>query len=72
LREAVRGFESEAAGGVPARSYEQYLETFESYNSAVPVWEERADSLRARWASCRDLTERHNALIDSLRTVVAS
>ena len=67
LRARVRALEAIDPRGVPADSYRVYLDAFERYNRSVDGWEPRADSLRARWARCRDLTERHNLLADSLR-----
>jgi hypothetical protein len=58
--------------GVPADSYEAYLETFDAYNDAVPGWSERADTLQAQWRRCRDVTEVHNQLADSLRQLMAA
>lgn len=70
LRQEIRDFESLDDRGVPAEQYEEYLEAFDDYNESVPLWEERADSLRARSEACRALVERHNTLADSLRTFI--
>lgn len=70
LRESVRTYESMDTAGVPAEEYERYLDAFDAYNEAVPVWRERADSLRARSARCRTLVEHHNLLADSLRPLI--
>lgn len=70
LRREVREFEAMDERGVPAEAYEEYLEVFDDYNEAVPLWEERADTLRARELACRALVERHNALADSLQAFV--
>ena len=67
LRRAVRSYEAQHEDGVLAKDYEAYLETFDRYNAGVPVWEDRADSLRSHWAACRAVTERHNELVESLR-----
>lgn len=71
LRQEVRDFEAMDDRGVPAARYEEYLDAFDDYNEAVPVWEERADTLRARSRACRALAERHNAMADSLRAMVS-
>jgi len=70
LRNRVRHYESLDPEGVPADSYEVYLETFDRYNDAVPAWRERADTLQTRWAECRTLIEDHNELADSVRTLL--
>lgn len=66
LKQALEDFES-AGGRVPAARYDAYLSTFERYNAAVPEWQERADSLRAHWRTCSELTRRHNEIVDTLR-----
>jgi hypothetical protein len=71
LRARVRALEAIDPRGVPADSYRVYLDALERYNRTVDGWEPRADSLRARWDRCRDLTERHNLLADSLRRLAA-
>lgn len=70
LRERVRGLEAINPRGVPADSYDIYLEAFDSYNDSVARWRQRADTVRARWAQCRDLTELHNTMTDSLRRML--
>lgn len=70
LRREVRELEALDERGIPAERYEEYLDAFDDYNKAVPLWEERADTLRAREEACRALVERHNALADSLRVFV--
>ena len=67
LREGVRELESLDGPGVPADQYDDYLALFDSYNDSVRVWEGRSESLRARETACRNLVERHNILVDSLR-----
>lgn len=68
LRADVESYES-ADRTVDSRRYQEYLEKFGTYNDAVPVWEARADTLRAHDAACRALVARHNALVDSLRII---
>lgn len=72
LRLRVRALERMDPRGVPTDSYEAYLETFDAYNDAVPGWSERADTLQAQWRRCRDVTEVHNQLADSLRQLMAA
>lgn len=70
LRGRVREYEDLHPEGVPADSFEAYMETFGRYNEAVPRWEARAESLRGRWRVCRSLASQHNALVDSLRDLL--
>jgi hypothetical protein len=67
LRSRVEGFEDPEQGGVPQEVYPEYMRGFNRYNDSVAVWQDRADSLRAREAECRALAEAHNLLGDSLR-----
>jgi hypothetical protein len=66
LRARVRALEAIDPRGVPADSYATYLEAFDRYNDSVDVWTAQADSLDKKWTVCRDLTETHNELTDSL------
>jgi hypothetical protein len=70
LHGRVRAFEALDPRGVPADSYEVYLDAFHQYNDSAAGWSARADTLRARLASCRAVTERHNLLADSLRRLL--
>lgn len=70
LRSRVDSFEALDARGVPAHRYDDYLETFDSYNDSVEVWEGRERRLRATEESCRATIEHHNALSDSLQQVL--
>jgi hypothetical protein len=65
LRAVVQGYESDERT-VPAEDFEVYMEAFDAYNESVGAWHERAEALEAAWESCRELTERYNALVDSL------
>lgn len=65
LRAVVRGYESETRT-VPAEEFDEYMEAFDAYNEAVAGWRERAAAVEARWEECRELTERHNELVESL------
>lgn len=67
LREEVREYESLDDRGVPAESYDVYIQTFERYNESLPGWRTRADSLTAHDDVCRDLTMQHNEAAQSLR-----
>lgn len=70
MRARVDSFEALDVRGVPEEQYEDYLESFESYNDSVAAWEDRAQRLRTAEAACRSTIERHNALQDSLRSVL--
>jgi hypothetical protein len=67
LKSVIDYYEGLDPRGVPADSYEIYLETFNSYNSGVPVQTAASDSLQSHWKACRVITEQHNALADSAR-----
>jgi len=67
LRAETESYEDPERGGVPEAEYRAYIESFERYNDSVAVWQERADSLRAKEAACRALVEAHNVLGDSIR-----
>lgn len=67
LRGRIDSLESLDPRGVPADSYEIYLDAFERYNAGVPDWEPAAESLRAHWQACRALVRQHNELADSAR-----
>jgi hypothetical protein len=72
MREVVRRFESLDPAGVPVDSYARYLAAIDTYNAAAAAWPARADSLRAHWEACRDVTEQYNALLDSLHRLMRS
>jgi hypothetical protein len=67
LRAALEEFEDPERGGVPQAVYQDYLDTFDAYNSAVEAWQGRADSLQASEARCRTFVQAHNGLADSIR-----
>lgn len=69
LRVVVGDYET-AAGQVPQNRYDEYMGVFDAYNDSVGVWEGRERRLRTAEAACRATIERHNALGDSLRTVL--
>lgn len=70
LRERVEGYESLHPDGVPADSFEVYLEVFDRYNEAVEGWQDRAEALRGEREECVEIVEAHNELSDSLRGVL--
>ena len=63
----VRKMEALDPRGVPQARYDEYLKTFHAYNDSVASWHLKADSLKAREATCRRLAEAHNTLADSLK-----
>lgn len=70
LRAEVDSFEALDPRGVPEDHYDEYMESFESYNDSVAAWDARAGRLRTSEAACRATIERHNALSDTLRSVL--
>ena len=69
LRAEVDGYEDPGQGGVPQAEYQEYLQSFERYNTSVESWQPRADNIQASEARCRALVEAHNQLGDSIRRV---
>ncbi len=67
LRSQVDSYESLDPDGVPADRYDAYLETLESYNEAIPVWEKLGDSIRLQEDRCHDLADRHEEEREALR-----
>lgn len=72
LRAQVDSFEALDPRGVPQDRYDDYMESFDSYNDSVAAWESRASRLRTAEEACRATIERHNALRDTLRAVLDS
>ena len=70
MRTRVDSFEALDRRGVPADQYPEYLELFDSYNDSVAVWGEREQRLRDSESSCRETIEAHNAISDTLQTVL--
>ena len=70
LKTLVDDYEAMDRRGVPARQYDEYLGVFDQYNDSVSVWEGRERRLRTAEASCRSTIQGHNALSDSLQTVL--
>jgi len=69
LRSRIDYYEGLDPRGVPADSYEAYLEAFNTYNRGIPRRAAAGDSLEAHWDACRDIIEEHNALADSVRSI---
>ena len=63
----LRDLEGLHPEGVPADSYPVYLDVFREYNDAVSGWDAKAENAQQAWQECRELTEEHNRLADSLR-----
>jgi hypothetical protein len=70
LRSRVDSFEALGDGRVPAGQYDEYLEVFDSYNDSVGAWEGRERRLRTVEESCRATIEEHNAVTDSLQSIL--
>jgi len=70
MRIRVDSFEALDRRGVPADQYPEYIDLFDSYNDSVGVWEDRERRLRAAETSCRETIEAHNAISDSLQSVL--
>lgn len=71
LRGVVDSYEALDQRGVPADRYPDYLEVFDSYNDSVASWEDRERRLRTAETSCHSTIEEHNAISDTLQTVLA-
>jgi hypothetical protein len=70
LRTRVGSFQTLEGGGVPAERYDEYLAAFDGYNDSVTSWEGRERRLRTSEASCRETIQGHNAISDSLKSVL--
>lgn len=70
LRTRVGELEALHPDGVPADSFDIYLEAFDAYNGAVEEWDARVDDLEEERNACVEIVERHNALSDSLRGIL--
>lgn len=70
LRSQVEVYEALGGGNVPVARYDEYLEVFDSYNDSVAAWQVRSERLRAAEAACRTVIEDHNALSDSIQSVL--
>ncbi len=65
LKSLIEYYEGLNPRGVPADSYEVYLEIFTIYNEGIPEREAAGDTLEVHWEACRAITERHNQIADS-------
>jgi len=70
LRSRVGELEALHPDGVPADSFEVYLEAFDDYNRAVEEWDGRVEDLQEERSACVEIVERHNTLSDSLRGIL--
>jgi hypothetical protein len=69
LKNAIDFYESLDPRGVPADSYEAYLETFRAYNEGIPERAAAGDSLQLHWQTCSEIVAQHNAIADSARAI---
>ena len=70
LKSRIDSFEALGNGRVPANRYDEYLVIFQTYNDSVGVWGPRSDRLLAAEAACRDVIAHHNAVSDSIQSVL--
>lgn len=71
LKSLIDHYEALDPRGVPADSYEAYLEAFNSYNERIPDRTHTGETLQAHWSECRAIAERHNLIADSARALAA-
>ena len=69
LKTLIDHYENLDPRGVPADSYETYIEAFNTYNETIPKRTEAGETLQAHWQQCRDIAEHHNVIADSARTL---
>jgi len=69
LRARIDYFERLDPRGVPADSYEAYLDVFNAYNAGIPERTAAGDTLEAHYQACRQLVWRHNQIADSARAL---
>jgi hypothetical protein len=65
LKSIIDYYEGLDPRGVPADSYEAYLEIFNEYNEGIPDREAAGDTLRAHEQACHAIIESHNLIADS-------
>jgi hypothetical protein len=70
LRTRVREMEALHPSGVPADSYDIYLQLFNQHNDSVTGWDARVQELQQERERCIVVTELHNQALDSLRILV--
>lgn len=71
LKDRIDGWESLHRSGVPADSYQLYIEAFNEYNDGIPDRNVAAEELQALWLTCREMALKHNATADSARKLAA-
>ena len=67
LKERIDQYELLHPSGVPADSYQLYIEAFNEYNYGIPNRNAAAEKLQALWLTCREMALKHNATADSAR-----
>ncbi len=67
LKERIDQYELLHPSGVPADSYQLYIEAFNEYNYGIPNRNAAAEKLQAFWLTCREMALKHNATADSAR-----
>lgn len=66
----IEALEALDARGVPADSYDIYLDMIDRFNASIEGWEMRGEALERTQQSCRELIEARNVLADSLRRIL--
>ena len=69
LKALIDYYEGLDPRGVPADSYDVYIDIFNTYNEEIPARAAGGDTLQVHWTACRTLTEQHNAIADSARAL---
>ncbi len=65
LRGLIDYYEGLDPAGVPADSYDAYLQAFRAYNRGIPARAAAGDTLRSHWQACREIVALHNEIADS-------
>lgn len=71
LKSQIEYYEGLDPRGVPADSYEAYLDAFNAYNAGIPERAAAGDTLEAHYEACREIVEQHNQVADSARALAA-
>ncbi len=71
LKSQIEYYEGLDPRGVPADSYEAYLDAFNAYNTGIPERAAAGDTLEAHYQACREIVQRHNEVADSARALAA-
>jgi hypothetical protein len=66
----IRRLEALDDRGVPADSYDVYLETVERFNASIEGWELRGEAVTEEREECLAVVEDRNLLADSLRRIL--